>query len=346
MKIMVSAYLDNNIGDDLMIFLLADKYKEHMFLVYTDKSVIVNTFSKLENIIVKSTKEIKKDIRDIDVYLSIGGSIFNDLNNWKGQILRVKRILTLKKLKKKNIKIVTMGCNLGPYNNKIGLLLTKLELKLNNLISVRDISSFNIIKNFKSIKNFYLADDIVYNLNYENYGGLKSQCLGISAYRSLIKSDYNMENYKFLAAIADNYIEKTGNIVKLFAFDSENENDLVDIKSKVQIIPYLGDHDGFIRELNRCNRFIAIRFHSAILCDIFKIPFLPVVYSNKLKSLLDDNDYEGVQININDLNSRKHSVLKITDAIINAENLFEHTNETNYKSSNIHFDEFSKLLSE
>ena len=47
---------------------------------------------------------------------------------------------------------------------------------------------------------------------------------------------------------------------------------------------------------------IAIRFHSAILSDIYKIPFLPIVYSNKMQNLLDDMNFKGRSIDLNNLN--------------------------------------------
>ncbi|MGA3486130.1 hypothetical protein ACA611_16015 [Lactiplantibacillus plantarum] len=44
MKIVVDAYLDNNLGDDLMIKLFADHFSEHNIYIFEDNSVVRETF--------------------------------------------------------------------------------------------------------------------------------------------------------------------------------------------------------------------------------------------------------------------------------------------------------------
>ncbi|WP_353963343.1 polysaccharide pyruvyl transferase family protein [Tepidibacillus marianensis] len=86
---------------------------------------------------MKKTRYRKSDINSIDVYLSIGGSIFQILTR-KHQILRMIKILKLIKLKNKGIKIATLGSNLGPFSSKVGTKLTEWELRQNDLVTVRD----------------------------------------------------------------------------------------------------------------------------------------------------------------------------------------------------------------
>lgn len=353
MKIMVSAYLDNNIGDDMMIKLMASFFKEHKFYLYSNRTTIRNTYSGIENIIVKDLSEKNKDINETDIFLSIGGSIFNNLNTIRGKISRIRKILFILKARIKGNKVATIGCNLGPYKDNIGLLLTKLELMNSDLVTVRDKSSMEILKKLKINKNSYLADDIVYNYELEKNNSIKKYGLGISAYRSLKSNEINYINYSTLANIADDYIEKTGKKVLLFAFDSEMENDLSSAhhilnlsrrKDKIEIIPYLGDEHSFINEMSACERIIAIRFHSAILADKLNIPFLPIVYSNKMESFLNDRGYEHKIIKIDELNDS----LDIDDTvnkIIDGETLFNKFLSNNGNSI-IHFEELAKLLNE
>lgn len=349
MKIMVSAYLDNNIGDDLMIKLLADYFNQHEYYLYTNKSTVVNTFKDYNNIIFSRPEQRKKDLSKMDLFLSIGGSIFNDLNTIKGQVARLRKLSLLKKAKKNKVKIATIGCNLGPYNNKWGVLLTKLELKKNDLVTTRDRNSFDMIKEFKEVKNYHLFEDVVYNYNFTNERE-KNTGLGISVYRSLRKNENNYDNYKGLAKIADEYIEKTNKKVRLFPFDSENENDLSaahhvqemsKYKDKIEIIPYLGNQEEFINRMAECEKIIAIRFHSAILADILRIPFLPIIYSNKMSSLLEDRNYEGKCYDISDLNvGNAH---EIVNDLLDDKQLYNQFNNFENNSIN-HFIEFGKLL--
>lgn len=351
MKVMVSAYLDNNIGDDLMIKLMAKYFISHEFYLYSNKSIIKKTFADCENIVVRKQSDLKNDIPKVDLFLSIGGSIFNDLNSLRGQINRLRKIKFIKKLKRKGVKIATIGCNLGPYTGKIGPILTKYELKLNDLVTVRDKSSFELLTSFKTIKNFHLANDIVYNYKITKNNVLKDCGLGISAYRSLRKDENNYMNYLKLSDIVDEYIDKTDKNVRLFAFDTENENDLSAAyhifnlsknKEKIEIVPYLGDISSFIKKLNKCERFLSIRFHSAVLSDLFSIPFFPVIYSNKMESLLSDRSYTGEKIYLKDIDDKLQTE-KIVDTIIEGENIYNSFNNQPYNSIQ-HFEELSKLL--
>lgn len=351
MKVMVSAYLDNNIGDDLMIKLLSEYFPRDEFYIYTNKSVIKNTFSNCGNIFIKSENERNKDIDNIDIFLSIGGSIFNDLNSLKGQINRLRKILFIKKLKRKKKLIVTLGCNLGPYRDKVGPFLTKLELKNNDLVTVRDRYSFEMLKSFKSIRNYHLASDIVYNYATNKEDIPKCYGLGISAYRSVKTNDVNYQNYKVLAAIIDKYIDKTEKKVILFAFDSEKENDLSAAhhilnlskrNDKIEIAAYLGEHENFINKMGECEKFIAIRFHSAVISELLNIPFLPIIYSNKMEALLEDVGFSGEKYYIEDFNTQKVDIDKIVESIIDGKQLCHgNLQKNNFR----HFEELSRLMS-
>lgn len=352
MKIMVLSHLDNNIGDDIMIKLLVNYFAEHQFFLYSDRSIIRRTFTDCKNVIFRNVKDRILDISTIDAFVCIGGSIFSDLNDIKGQARRLLKIafIIMLKIRKKNV--VTIGCNLGPYYNKIGPLLTKWELSLNDLVTVRDADSYNTLDSFKCIKDFYYIDDIVYNLEYDNNQSTKTTGLGISVYRSSKLGEINFANYEALAQITDTYIDLTEKPVRLFAFDIEYENDLVAAhhvlnlsrrKDKIEIIPYLGEHSLLIDKMNECERFICIRFHSAVLSDKLCIPFLPIIYSNKMESFLEDYGYRGKLFYLGDLKIDNLDINEIVRIIIDGSQIF---NQFNKSSSNslLHFEKLSELL--
>lgn len=350
MNIMLRAYLDNNLGDDLMIKLLVERFPQHNFWLYSNSTTVSNTYKKHSNVKVKSIDKIKTDLKYIDVFITIGGSIFQ-LKTFKQHLTRVSKILFLKFLKFKKIKVITLGANLGPFANKFSYKLVELELRQNNLTTVRDSDSMKIIDNFKGIKNCHKTEDIVYYLNEMN--GKKKSGLGISTYRSTNNNENNFDNYLTLSKIADEYIERTGENVKLFAFDSEKENDLVSAhhiynlsknKEKILIIPYLGDIEAFLAEFSNCQRLIAIRFHSAILADIYKIPFLPIVYSNKMKNLLEDKNYTGLSLPLADLKSDLDINLVI-DSLITGNRIVNNFVKQEQRDP-IHFEELEKILTE
>lgn len=351
MKIIIDAYLDNNLGDDLMVKLLLKAFPQHSFYLYTNSATISNTFKNIKNLTIRNLNQRNADILFADMYITIGGSRFQ-LVHRTSKIKRIFRIRRLRKYKRKKILLVNLGSNFGPYSDNFGKKLTEWEMRTNSLITVRDSESYQLLKKFHKVDNFHFADDIVYNLNsIYSIKNKKRNGLGISVYRSTNYPENSYSNYKFLAALSDNYIRKTGKQVKLFAFDTERENDLAAAhhiynmskeKSNIIIVPYLGDEQLFLSQFEACERMVAIRFHSAILSDIFKIPFLPIVYSNKMRNLLEDRNFSGLVINVKELNMNL-VVDDVVNTIIDGKNLF--TNFTNRdKNETIHFEELEKLL--
>ena len=84
LNILVSAYLDKNIGDDLMIKVLAKKLSGHkVHLICTDRSLFV-PFEGLNNIeMVTPPNSLIKRLefyKQYDLFIKIGGSIFISYN--------------------------------------------------------------------------------------------------------------------------------------------------------------------------------------------------------------------------------------------------------------------------
>lgn len=351
MKIVVDAYLDNNLGDDLMIKILAKHFPQHEFYLYSNSSVVKNTFHSSENITVKSIAERKSDLKKAAAYATIGGSRFQ-LVSPRQKFWRLHRLRQLSRLKRQRMKIATLGSNFGPFSGKFAVKLVEWELRKNDLVTVRDQEAADFLRQFKKVDNYQLADDIVYNLDsvYARHYPEKSG-LGISAYRSIRAPEYNFASYECLAALADQYIRKTGKTVKLFAFDSENENDLAaamqiyelaEEKDSYEIVPYLGAEECFLQKFEACERMIAIRFHSAVLADIFEIPFLPVVYSNKMSNFLNDRGYVGP---VTELKSMKRDLSPdgLVETIIEGGDLFSDFTYDHHNAS-VHLEELEKIL--
>ncbi len=351
MNIMISAYLDNNIGDDLMLKLLAGRFPQHQFFLYTDKSVLANTFRDQDNIIIRRSRDLESDMGKADAYLSIGGSIFQVVNR-RQKIWRLKRIRRLARFKRRKIKIATLGSNFGPYADQWGIRLTRWELRKNDLVTVRDREALALLEGSKGIKQYFMADDIVYNLPADLLRNPKERTgLGISCYRSIRPGENNYQNYQALAGLADRYVQKTGKRVFLFSFDSEGENDLAAAhhilnlsreKDMIEIIPYLGDDTYFLDRFSACERLIAIRFHSAILADICQIPFLPVAYSNKMINLMEDRGFRGLSLKLEELTPALDLDM-LAQELRDGGRLFDHFIGDQHTAA-LHFDKLEELL--
>ncbi|MFA7637571.1 MAG: polysaccharide pyruvyl transferase family protein [Monoglobales bacterium] len=294
MNILIEGYLDRNFGDDVMIRIVACQLSDCKFFIKERKKEMLLPFAGDSNIY---DWDDNQDIK-IDLVLRIIGSGFM-ITSKSGMYYCVLNILSKLKLKKKGLPMAVIGCNVGPFSGGFAKWLTGVEMRLYDLFTVRESFSYNFISKRVRKKPVYCFPDIVFSLPDEwlppNTG---EGCLGISSYRMQCCS--NLSYYTKIAEIADEYIEKQGKKVLLFAFDVEGENDLAAAytiksmcrsKDMVEIIPHDDDGSNIINNMARCSFFVPIRLHSCIMSIKMGIPFTPIIYSKKTDLILDDLGY-------------------------------------------------------
>ena len=355
MNIYVSAYLDKNLGDDLMVRILAGVLKDHQLYLYCKdekKYMPFKDISNMQRCEIPLNKINKKGTIHFHAYITIGGSIFI-LNDFKTIFKRYIKYLKKRTIKNKGLKIATIGCNLGPFKNNFAEKLAIKELKLSQLITVRDNKSYKLIAEDLS-RDIYYYPDIVFSMDESFFTTEKDEykhMLGISVYNSVREPMYNDGYIKAMAKIADEYIEKTGNKVKLLAFDTGNENDMKaakaifrssNYKNKINIIGHCDDGTTLLNEMNECTSLIATRMHSIVLAYKLGIPFIPVIYSDKTRFLLDDMEYYGIKIEFKDANVVDFE--KITAELIEIESQRPPRKYDAESASNGHFDRLLEFL--
>jgi Uncharacterized conserved protein len=355
MNIYVSAYLDKNLGDDLMIRMLANCLSEHQLYIYCTNDKHYTPFKDIMNL-QKCDIPIHKinsngSIR-FHACVIIGGSIYI-YDTYTTIFKRYIRYFLKKNIKNKNIKIATIGCNLGPFKNEFARKTAIKDLRLSQLITVRDNESFDIVSEYIPY-NVYKYPDIVFSLkdllDFDDDIESRSS-LGISVYNNVRQPNLNSDYISAMAKIADEYIEKTGNNVKLLAFDTGEENDMksaklifraCNYKNKVNIIGHSDDGSTILSEMNQCSSLVATRFHSIILAFKLHIPFIPIVYSNKSENFLKDIEYNKYQVNFEDCSSIDHE--KFVADLIDLESSKFNPRFDLEESSNGHFLKLSDFL--
>lgn len=276
MKILLDGYLDKNLGDDLMLCLAAYGLRGH--------KIYMNDVPKLP-IAARDAKGVKPDLK-----LTVTGSGFL-VYNYKTTFLRIREMLE-DRLK---CRRAVISCNISTFPNKLAERVIKKQLSRFDFITVRDKYSYEYIKsNLPEVKCEYYPD-IVFSLA----GGAIADrpcegALGICAY-SRLGGNTTDEGF---AALADEYIEKTGNKVLLFALNAGNENDLKTaerIKSLMKhgAMAEILKYDAILSNIKRCSKIIGIRFHSVVISLVAGVEVIPAVYSEKTTRMLEDIGFSG-----------------------------------------------------
>lgn len=304
----IKAYTKKNVGDDLFVFILCNRYP-HVEFYLKKAEPYTNVFKNIKNLtLIDNQKQLS-----YDAIIYIGGSIFIESSP-----LSVTRLLDLKKeIIKEDIPSYIIGANFGPYISDEYFTSAKEKIfPYLKQVTFRDKYSYNLFQNLKNIK---YAPDIVFSLNTSNIKKEIKKEIGISIIHHLDRPDlkkyYNNYINKLLE-ICKYYIQKNYKI-RLFSF-CEYEKDLVAInnllnkmteeeKEHTIISNYNGNIEEIINDIANLDLFITSRFHSIILGLKLNIPIIPICYSLKSTNVLNDIKFPQNRIytfkNIDSLNN-------------------------------------------
>lgn len=335
-KVYVKAYTRLNVGDDLFVFILCNRYPKYEFYI-KESAPYTDVFKTIPNI------NILPDIQNIqfDAIVYIGGSIF--IENSANSILRV---LDLKKeIVKDNIPTYIIGANFGPYTSQEYFSTVKNKLlPYIKSITFRDKFSYNL---FQDMPNVNYAPDVILSIDTNNIKedvSLKKSNkstgeIGISVIHHLerenLKNNYN-DYINKLYEISQYYINLGYNI-RLFSF-CEYEKDMIAINDLIAkmtdeqlnhifITNYTGNIKEVLNKISCLKLFITSRFHAMILGFKFNIPIIPICYSDKSINVLKDLDFPATNIytfdNLNNINYMEIPNVFYTNAINDAYKQFK-----------------------
>ncbi|MBO4924550.1 MAG: polysaccharide pyruvyl transferase family protein [Bacteroidales bacterium] len=318
-RVLLSAYTQLNLGDDLLIKSIVEKYPNTLFVVPCRKGygtflslyknvIPVNLNSWLLSYIDRFLRKYEVSsfyalnsllLRILDIkyrfthYIVIGGSIFMESSSKdRGydvyrSYVRVKRIL-------KNAKLDFIGCNFGPcisdqYKQNISKVFS-----LADDVCFRDRTSY---ETFHKTANIRLGNDVVLESLMVPKVEKKNK-IGISLISLKERPDLTSltEPYrKKISEIIAYFIDKQYEVV-LFSF-CEHLGDLEEAEAirsslnnnqNVSIYRYKGNMDEALQCFGQMEYVVASRFHAIILGMLFKSYVFPIAYSNKAKEMLND----------------------------------------------------------
>lgn len=360
-KIFLKGFFNKNLGDDLFVKILVERYKNVQFemyselnykkvynldnlKIYTNKSFIV-ILRRIINLFFKIFKVNKvvqiENLKKYDGIIMIGGSLFIeydgiDYNKYIANQFNFKAPFFI------------IGANFGPYETEEYLEFHKNNIFNNALdICFRDKYSYNL---FKNIKNVRYAPDIVFGLDTRNIEQKEENTVIISVIdcdkdtgKIANKDMYNEKISEFI----DYFYKKEYNVI-LMSF-SENQGDerviqdilkINDNKNKAKTFYYRGNINEALQIIAKAKIIIGNRFHANILGLIFNKTIIPIAYSDKTINTLKDIKFEG----------KIFDIRKIDEFSANQLNEFDLNYKINVENEKLeskkHFEKIDKFLME
>lgn len=296
-EIYLKAYFRKNVGDDLFVRCVAERYPHVMFRIFAFPASAqpfahlpnIRNIGKVWHFIDRACNKFTgKHICKLQMEKSapavvhIGGSIL--LNPHCFSLL--------------NPNTFVIGCNFSPYKTEADYRMIFSKLEKAKDVCFRDRYSYEM---FSSLNHARMAPDVLFG--YPGYPAFKKGCgVGISV--------ISVDNRPELKHIADKYyneiaqtIDKCAQMqipVKLFSFceaegDSKAIRDIM-ARSKTkcaEICKYDGDMDATLEQLNECEYIVATRFHAMVIGWCLSKKVFPVVYSDKQLNVMQDIGYRG-----------------------------------------------------
>jgi len=330
MQIHLRAYINGNLGDDLFIRIITNRYPSHFFTIVGPKRY-KDSFEDIKNLKWISSdklayKFITKGINFVGKIFSvsklcyfnfnsflnnklsklselnvlISGSYFIEWNNdkqyldyyYKNEIVYYKT------------RPYVIGINFGPYKTDTYKNIHNQLFEYASFLSVRDTKTY---KMFEDLNPIY-APDIVFLYDGLNPSYHEEYFLTISVinYAKAMEGDYIDK----MAEIIDSVVLKGLKVCLLSFCDAEGDSSTINqiIKkmkadtSDVKIIKYNEVGVSTIISIMKSSKYvIAGRYHSMILSWLLGLCTIPVCYSPKMENVILDIFPQSVYFNLDNI---------------------------------------------
>ena len=315
MDILLFAFTHDNLGDDLFIKIICERYPHVNFHLPLKIENTNSSFKKIKNLfcsdelfdmydslrkesIINNHLKIKtnftllkykKIIEKFDASVYIVGSAFIQSAPKKD----FSNLILLEKMVKLSKKFFMLNTNFGPYFDDKYLIFSKIIIKKMTDICFRDEYSYNL---FKDLNNVRYASDIVLSLKPEKQTNTNNVLVSVM--------DLSDSYINFIINIVKK-LDESGYNCKLVSFcNSQNDNIAIEKIKKfvdVEAIFYNGNIDEILDEFQNAKHIIATRFHSMIISFSYNKNVLPIIYSQKTKKVIEDSKFNGDYIELDKL---------------------------------------------
>lgn len=347
-KVIVYAYINKNLGDDLFIDILCQRYPHVQFQLMVMNQADTTFTEKIPNLVVKHLSQSKikffwnvvawnnltgkhgqllsdlvpekKELQDADAVIYVGGSLFMEptdtrllaAEQWRKRIAYAK-------------KFYILGCNFGPYSTQ-SYVDTYADVFSNATdVCMRDEKSANLFADVESVR---LSTDIVLGMNPEKIEKEKLCVISVIELANRSELDGQREAYKKVIQEYAKELLAQKYTLQFISF-CEPQGDLAIIKeiikelnltkeesNNVKIYDYQANLEEALKLFERAELVIATRFHAMILALVNNAKVLPIVYSQKMTNVLDDVNFKGPLVHISqlthsDIESSKNNIKEL-----------------------------------
>lgn len=323
MKILLHAYINQNIGDDLFLDLILKRYPNIDFYLYVPKRIqkYYSTFSK--NLTVISYNETGRFFQKLDgklfkgyftskkYYLNLcrlhkkytskmnaqiwlGGSQFVETSDWK-------RILNYKQYQQTaEIPFYAISATVGPIRTQ-----EYLE-KVRNIVAgysdfcCRDLESYRLLG---SGTNTRVAPDMVFSIPVKSLEKKRLVCVSVINVRKRFGVESGRKYEKFVLDLINKFIKQEYKIVLISFCENQRDTiccrklyDQVSDKKQVECVVYDDNLQEIVNLFSEAKYVIGTRYHSIVLGLRYGAKVLPIIYESKTKNLLDDIQKQGISV--------------------------------------------------
>lgn len=321
-NIFLQAYCHCNLGDDLFIRLICQRYPNINFYLMVNpnaeaslkdipnlhiirRTIFVRALNKLGNHLLKKQVVTKYYVRKCSIAIILGGSMFIERDNaWKA-ILREQN-----KLRRDVNKLAVMGANFGPFHTE------QFRREYEGFFAQIDDVCFRDCwskAQFTKLEKIRYAPDLALTLDPSPFVHKKEKRMTIIPILLGNRSELRQYEEQYIISLASlvrkavqddwevilqSFCQKQGDEQAIACILNTLE---VEIRKKVRCSFYRKNIYEPLYVLGSSDVVVTTRFHGMILGWLFGTKVYPIVYSDKMLNYLVENQYKGFYSTIENL---------------------------------------------
>lgn len=349
-KVTLHYYSAINLGDDLFVKIIAERYRNLFYVPYRSKRKV---FGKIRNIRtatgffgnirnrVRARLGLNRPYVDLDslekgeLFVYVGGSIFIEGDN----IERWRNIEDFFMALNKPYYI--LGSNIGPYKGGQFLGIVRRILSTAVDASVRDRASYLLVDDLNNVR---IAPDMVFNLDTHRYVVEQKKMVVFSLIDAYAKFDHSIADWyeSEIYKLTQRFLLEGYEVTYMSFCRHEGDERAIerilkrfsaDYRGKVRKHFYRGDIDQSLRLISASSMVVATRFHATILGMLFGKRVLPIAYSDKMLNVLNDMKFDSEVVDMRHtpsmakINFEDISTISVTSQIKDASKHFKHLDD-------------------